>query len=327
MGRCSLKGMKLLHQYGDTCYYCQAINPPIQGVIVPMDQLASANQQGFRCDIDEADPKCYAVCMGGGKYVPPTSTPSKQITGSAGGGCIPADNLSPAERANWYQQNVPSGRIRCPGAYDPCANPSAPAWCATKRGNEPSPQRSAMSPCSLVSFSGEVEGLDEGIRFRLVQFKQAPQAPQLSVGIYGVRTRASNGDKAIHIHYVCVSKAPPAPAGALLRTRQYAYTLQVEEGGTTVQLAYLGDFQQTIPGPIVYGHPSAPELQVLSNYHASMSPYSIGFHAITDKTQGSTQIIGYDAYYGSTGGSETWIRKEWLDSYYGRGRYVIDNDN
>lgn len=131
-GRCSLKGMRLLHQYGNTCYYCQPLNPPIQGIIVPMDQLGPANQQGFRCGIDEADPKCYAVCMGGRRYVPPSQSPPTSTGRQAAGGCTPPDNLSIADRARWYQENVLSGRVRCKGAYDPCDNPSAPAWCTDK---------------------------------------------------------------------------------------------------------------------------------------------------------------------------------------------------
>jgi hypothetical protein len=76
-GKCSLGGMEVLKQEGNTCYYCQKLNPPINGVIIPFDDLAQADAQGFKCGVDQADPNCQAVCSrdsGSGPYVPPPGT-------------------------------------------------------------------------------------------------------------------------------------------------------------------------------------------------------------------------------------------------------------
>ncbi|MGH8014128.1 MAG: neutral zinc metallopeptidase [Candidatus Binataceae bacterium] len=124
------RGWRLLHQAGNTCYFCQPINPPTNGIIVPLDELNLARQQGFVCGVDQADPNCMAVCTGGRQappYVPPRQPP---VVSSGGGGCTPPDYLTPEQRAEWYQENVLSGKIRCPGSYNPCDNPDAPAWCA-----------------------------------------------------------------------------------------------------------------------------------------------------------------------------------------------------
>lgn len=67
---CNLPGMTLIRQIGNNCFYCLAINPPIQGVILPIDAAGLAEKQGFRCAVDEAD-ACMLICTGTGKYVPP----------------------------------------------------------------------------------------------------------------------------------------------------------------------------------------------------------------------------------------------------------------
>jgi hypothetical protein len=89
---CSLRGITLLQKWGNTCYYCQPINPPINGIIVPLDQLAKFGRQGYRCGVDQADPKCMAICTGGGQYTPP-SPPQEAPTQSA---CDPQAAVSPA---------------------------------------------------------------------------------------------------------------------------------------------------------------------------------------------------------------------------------------
>jgi Lysine-specific metallo-endopeptidase len=73
-GKCSLARMYVLKQEGNTCYYCQPINPPIQGFIVPIDDVAQANAQGFECGVDQAAENCMAVCQGGGTFKPPPGT-------------------------------------------------------------------------------------------------------------------------------------------------------------------------------------------------------------------------------------------------------------
>jgi hypothetical protein len=84
-GKCSLGGMQVLKQEGSACYYCQLINPPIQGFIVPMDVLPQAEQQGFSCGADQADPQCSAVCRGNAAaYKPPAGT---TLSGGAANNC------------------------------------------------------------------------------------------------------------------------------------------------------------------------------------------------------------------------------------------------
>jgi hypothetical protein len=129
-GVCSgARGWRLLKQVGSTCYFCQPINPPINGIIVPLDQLNLARQQGYVCGVDQSNPNCMAVCRREGPittYVPPRPAPPSF---SSGNGCVPPDYLSPAQRQRWYRENILSGKVRCPGAYNPCDNPDAPAWC------------------------------------------------------------------------------------------------------------------------------------------------------------------------------------------------------
>ncbi len=76
-GQCTLGGMQVLKQVGNTCYFCQKLNPPTNGVIIPFDDLAQADSQGFKCGVDQADPNCMAICSrdrGSGPYVPPPGT-------------------------------------------------------------------------------------------------------------------------------------------------------------------------------------------------------------------------------------------------------------
>jgi hypothetical protein len=90
--QCSLRGMTLLQKWGNTCYYCQPINPPINGIILPLDQIAKAGRQGYRCGVDQADPKCMAICTGGGQFRPPPPA-QKQPAPS---GCDPQMAAPPA---------------------------------------------------------------------------------------------------------------------------------------------------------------------------------------------------------------------------------------
>jgi hypothetical protein len=142
-GQClGARGWQLLKQEGNTCYFCQPLDPPINGVIVPIDQLNQARIEGFKCGVDQADLNCMAVCtreVGSGPYVPPSGSypipqpkPPPLASGAGSGGCTPPENLSSDERAQWYRTYILSGHIKCPGAYDPCANPDAPGWCPTR---------------------------------------------------------------------------------------------------------------------------------------------------------------------------------------------------
>jgi hypothetical protein len=85
-GQCSLQGMQVLQQVGRECYYCQALNPPINGVIVPINQLNQARAQGYKCGVDQANPNCMAICVqqGGMQQSPSPQTPGDVF--SSGGG-------------------------------------------------------------------------------------------------------------------------------------------------------------------------------------------------------------------------------------------------
>jgi hypothetical protein len=77
--QCTLKGMTLLKQIGNTCYYCSPIVPPIKGILLPYDQVGNAQHQGYACGVDELDPNCTAICSrpnGTTQYTspPPPST-------------------------------------------------------------------------------------------------------------------------------------------------------------------------------------------------------------------------------------------------------------
>jgi hypothetical protein len=67
--------------------------------------------------------------------------------------CIPPDTLTPNQRGAWYQANVLSGRIRCTGGYDPCANPDAPVWCTNNRVPSSSRAQPAATACQVVPDS------------------------------------------------------------------------------------------------------------------------------------------------------------------------------
>jgi Papain fold toxin 1, glutamine deamidase len=90
--------------------------------------------------------------------------------------CVPPDNLSPEERGRWYQTYILSGRIRCAGGYDPCANPDAPSWCA---GNVPKPSNAqppnnGLQPCQTPDWVHQykAQGASPPIRYQ-VGFNQS----------------------------------------------------------------------------------------------------------------------------------------------------------
>jgi hypothetical protein len=77
-GHCSLKGMTVIKQVGNTCYYCAPVNPPLlDGIIIPIDDTQQASLQGFTCGVDQQDPDCMVVCSrqyGSGPYLPAQGT-------------------------------------------------------------------------------------------------------------------------------------------------------------------------------------------------------------------------------------------------------------
>ena len=120
-GRCSLRGMRLLKQVGNTCYYCQPLNPPINGIVIPVDQLQRARVQGFTCGVDQANPRCMAVCYrdsGGGAPYIPKNRYGLPLSGSAS---VPRNPYGlPRPALGGSDPCRPFG----PGGYDYCQNPA-----------------------------------------------------------------------------------------------------------------------------------------------------------------------------------------------------------
>ncbi len=69
-GVCNFPGMQPIKQEGNTCFYCLPLNPPIVGVILPIDLAGLAEEQGFRCGADQAD-ACMLICTGTGTLTLP----------------------------------------------------------------------------------------------------------------------------------------------------------------------------------------------------------------------------------------------------------------
>lgn len=145
-GQCSLNGMRLLRKAGNTCYYCQPINPPIKGIIIPLDQIPQARAQGFTCGVDQANPNCMAVCTrasGNITYVPPRPPGSPAGTGGHYNGWP-----GPA--------TIPGDPCHAPGGYDYCQNPAGtqPVGCdCSKRPPRPPLAGNVRNTCSVVPDS------------------------------------------------------------------------------------------------------------------------------------------------------------------------------
>jgi hypothetical protein len=159
-GQCNLAGMQLLKHVGETCYYCSPINPPLKGIVIPMDQVGIAEKQNWDCGLDQAD-ACMAVCQGGGQpYIPPAGT-----TGGTGV-TLPAgtqQNQGPTQTGGIEQTPTPGpaggigyvpGVNPCQpqgqGGYDYCQNgPGArlPAGCVCQATTLKTSTSSEYGPC------------------------------------------------------------------------------------------------------------------------------------------------------------------------------------
>ena len=128
LGQCSLKIGTVWKKVGNSCVYCAPINPPIQGMVLPLDKVASAESQGWRCGVNQTN-LCTAICSGGSTYSPPPGvtvvgggpglpeTPkSRPPQGGPPAGYAPAPG--PAAVAGAANPCLPFG----PGGYDYCAN-------------------------------------------------------------------------------------------------------------------------------------------------------------------------------------------------------------
>jgi hypothetical protein len=183
-GQCSLGGMKVWKHEGNTCYYCSPITSPPNTIIVPMDQVGTADNQGFRCGEDQAD-ACMAICSGGNTYTPPLGT---EIQG--GGPGLPPTPASTeggpppnyAPRPGPIPGQISAGGNPClpfgPGGYDYCANPAGtqPAGCECSKNPAPKPTPPTKKPQTnpiadagqylrgvVDGFGGCLQGLGNGI--------------------------------------------------------------------------------------------------------------------------------------------------------------------
>lgn len=163
-GECSLGGMQVWKHTGETCYYCSPITSPPNTIIVPMDQVGTADNQGFRCGVDQAD-ACMAICSGGDTYTPPQGTIVK-----GGGPGLPPTPKPPqgGPPPNYKPQpgppepaQLPSGGTPCepfgPGGYNYCANPpgTQPAGCVCSQKPQPAvkPTRPGAADPTLQAAS------------------------------------------------------------------------------------------------------------------------------------------------------------------------------
>jgi hypothetical protein len=175
-GQCSLSGMTVFKKVGGTCYYCQPIVPPTPGILVPMDDLGAADEQGYKCGVDQADPSCMAVCTrqsGSGPFLPPPGTTlasgPKPAPGPPSPGPEPRPAPTtppPANRPGPPLSGTVGSGTPCqpfgPGGYDYCANPAGtqPAGCVcsapgakgiTRVRSKPQPAPSPSTPPNMAA--------------------------------------------------------------------------------------------------------------------------------------------------------------------------------
>jgi hypothetical protein len=146
--QCSLRGMTLLKQVGNTCYYCSPRKPPINGIVVPDDQVGNATNQGFQCGVNQIDPNCSAICSrpsGNTEYTPPRSggTPTT----------VPGGINGPCEDYTGLDMNTPEGRA---AAYQRCSDALCKHNPSLQRCQGTPSQPAPVSPQPLVSCAIQV---------------------------------------------------------------------------------------------------------------------------------------------------------------------------
>ena len=128
-GQCSLNIGTVWKKVGNECYYCAPINPPIQGMLVPMDDVGAAESQGWGCGANQTD-ACTAICWGGRTFTPP---PGTVVEG--GGPGLPATPRPPQGGPPPGYAPIP-GPPPVPGAANPCLpfGPGGYDYCANPKG-------------------------------------------------------------------------------------------------------------------------------------------------------------------------------------------------
>jgi hypothetical protein len=123
--QCSYAGMTMVAHIGETCYYCVAIVPPINGIIIPMDQAQNAGNQGYSCVGDPVDPDCMIICQKPGKltYTPPGPGGNVQQPVPSGEGPPPGYAPMPGPAGGIGYVAGPNPCLpKGPGGYDYCQN-------------------------------------------------------------------------------------------------------------------------------------------------------------------------------------------------------------
>jgi hypothetical protein len=146
--QCSLRGMTLLKQVGNTCYYCSPLKPPINGIIVAYDQVGNATHQGFACGVNQIDPNCSAICSkpsGSREYTPPRGggTPAPVSGGTNG----------PCEDYTGLDMNTAEGRA---AAYQRCSDALCQHNPSLQRCQGSAAQPAPVAPQPFVSCTIKV---------------------------------------------------------------------------------------------------------------------------------------------------------------------------
>jgi len=143
--QCSLAGMRMIAHISETCYYCAPIVPPINGIIIPFDQVRQATSEGFSCAADQVDPDCMSICSKPGslKYTPPSSSGNTSTPVPAAGGPPPVNGGPMPGPAGGIGYVPGPNPCIAGGGYNYCDNgPGArlPAGC-TCNNSSPSPEK------------------------------------------------------------------------------------------------------------------------------------------------------------------------------------------
>ena len=145
-GVCNFPGMQLIKREGNTCFYCYPLNPPINGIILPIDQAGYAEQQGFRCGADEAD-ACMLICTGTGTFRLPPGV--RQVSGPPGA-------------------QPPNSQPPSPPNPPPPAAPAQPNEPAPGGTQQPAPQTCSktrpLTSSAIECLAGVVAGVGECVQ-------------------------------------------------------------------------------------------------------------------------------------------------------------------
>jgi hypothetical protein len=293
--QCTFHGLKVIKQVGSTCYYCQALNPPVKGFIIPMDDLKAAEGQGFICGVDQADPSCKAVCQGNGTFNPPPGTeetpgpptptpevPSEtsppltlQIAGGSNCSKLRTDSFADVPGANStfrYQLGFENGFKNCAASLVTLEN-IAIAAAALEFQEIATFLKLAVAPTAIAAVleppgtsnnpDPYLRGTDEGQRFCNWALKVAPAAmakcPAAQVPALTCNATAMANDLS-QVTNNTVANAPPRSdcfPCTMAWLKNETYTVPAN-GGTGWDLAQIEQFLQAQYGKLIPQGPVLP---------------------------------------------------------------------